>query len=90
MQTKDIKLIGKDLEQKHIRRIYAALWNEFRHVSDALDTIKRSKESFKKVNLGKTTNAMQNCIAEIEHEIYEIEHLMNVMDDYRTTTEVPK
>ena len=84
METKDIKLIGKDLEQKHIRRIYAALWNDFRNLSNAHDSIKRVKENHKSQNLGKGTNAIHNCVANLEHEIYELEHLMNIIDEFRT------
>ena len=88
METKNIKLIGKDLEQKHIRRIYAALWNDFRNLSNALDSIKRVKENHKSQNLGKGTNAIHNCVANLEHEIYELEHLMNIIDDFRTVAGV--
>ena len=88
METKDIKLIGKDLEQKHIRRIYAALWNDFRNLSNALDSIKRVKENHKSQNLGKGTNAIHNCVSNLEHEIYELEHLMNIIDNFRTVAGV--
>ena len=84
MEIKDIKLIGKNLEQKHIRRIYAALWNDFRNLSNALDSIKRVKEDHKSQNLGNGTNAIHNCVANLEHEIYELENLMNIIDEFRT------
>ncbi len=74
----------KDLEQKHIRRIYAALWNDFRNLSNAHDSIKRVKENHKSQNLGKGTNAIHNCVANLEHEIYELEHLLNIIDEFRT------
>ena len=72
---------GSHLEPKHIHRIHNALWYEFRTVSQTRDAVQRTLEFNKKHGQNSATKALEDCIGQLDLEVYELEHLLNYTEE---------
>ena len=72
-----ISITGSDLEPKHIQRIHNALWADFRNVASSRDSVKRTLDIHDKSGGGSGSKSLKKCLGELEHEVYELEHLLN-------------
>ena len=72
---------GSHLEPKHIHRIHNALWYEFRTVSQTRDAVQRTLEFNKKHGQNSATKALEDCIGQLDLEVYELEFLLNYTEE---------
>ena len=87
----EIAFTGSTLEPHHIQRLHNSVWYEFKAVTSARDGVKRTLEYNKKTGSNSATKALENCIAKLDLEVYELEHLLNYTEEViQKTREVTK
>ena len=92
----EIAFSGSTLEPHHIQRLHNSVWYEFRTVSQTRDAVQRTLEFNKKHGQNSATKALEDCIGQLDLEVYELEYLLNYTEhiiekmDKETTKEVTK
>ena len=77
----EISFTGSTLEPKHIQRLHNSVWYEFRTVSQTRDAVQRTLEFNKKHGQNSATKALEDCIGQLDLEVYELEHLLNYTEE---------
>ena len=77
----EISFTGSTLEPKHIQRLHNSVWYEFRTVSQTRDAVQRTLEFNKKHGQNSATKALEDCIGQLDLEVYELEFLLNYTEE---------
>jgi len=77
----EIAFTGSTLESHHIQRLHNSVWYEFKAVTSARDGVQRTLEYNKKTGNNSATKALEDCIAKLDLEVYELEFLLNYTEE---------
>ena len=77
----EIAFTGSTLEPHHIQRLHNSVWYELKAVTSARDAVKRTLEYNEKTGSNSATKALEDCIAKLDLEVYELEFLLNYTEE---------